>query len=258
MITDPISNEGSGRSGVANVEGTVFEQLARNRTSNDIFTLIEVLQSPVLLQPVADQFDLSTGALIRRIQISTGGAKRKEAEGVLKVRLTGRNPVEDERLLKALSNTYLQAALQQRQRRLSDGLDFLNKQAPSLQTRLDQLQGNWPSFAPVIPCWSHRGGRGLKERETAMAAQVLELEAERDRLFKVRSEIAGGTLTARGFQEAIGKTGAGQGNVGLTVSDVDQSLLQQLLKVETELGEARSRYTPDPRWCKGWRNGSTN
>ena len=36
LITDPISNEGGGRSGMANVEGTMFEQLARNTTSNDI------------------------------------------------------------------------------------------------------------------------------------------------------------------------------------------------------------------------------
>ena len=73
LITDPISNEGGGRSGKANVEGTMFEQLARNTTSNDLPTLIEVLQSQVLLQPVADQFDLSTDALISRIDISTGG-----------------------------------------------------------------------------------------------------------------------------------------------------------------------------------------
>ena len=242
LITDPISNEGSG---MANVEGTMFEQLARNTTSLDIPTLIEVLQSPVLLQPVADKFDLSANSLSSRVNISTGGAKRKEAEGVLSVRLTGRNPIEDERLLNALSNTYLQAALQQRQQRLADGLAFLNKQAPSLQTRLDQLQGELADFRTRYSLLEPTAeGGALKERETDMAAQVLGLEADRSRLIKVRSEIANGTLTARGFQEAIGNnTGGGQAN-GLTVSDVDQSLLQQLLKVETELAEARSRYNP--------------
>ena len=70
LITDPISNEGSGGSSMANVEGTMFEQLARNTTNSDIPTLIEVLQSPVLLEPVADQFDLSTGKLINRIAVS--------------------------------------------------------------------------------------------------------------------------------------------------------------------------------------------
>ncbi|QNJ15981.1 capsular exopolysaccharide family domain protein [Synechococcus sp. A18-40] len=245
LITDPISNEGGGRSGMANVEGTMFEQLARNTTSNDIPTLIEVLQSPVLLQPVAEKYGLSTGGLIGRIEINSGGAKRKEAKGVLNVSLTGRDPIEDERLLKALSNTYLQAALQQRQQRLADGLAFLNKQAPSLQTRLDQLQGELADFRTRYSLLEPTAeGGALKQRETAMAAQVLGLEADRNRLLKVRGEIASGTLTARGFQEAIGNTGGGQANSGLTVSDVDQSLLQQLLKVETELAEARSRYNP--------------
>ena len=254
LITDPISNEGGGRSSMANMEGTMFEQLARNTTSNDIPTLIEVLQSPVLLQPVADQFELSTGALIGRIGISTGGAKRKEANGVLNVRLTGRNPIKDERLLNALSNTYLQAALQQRQRRLSDGLDFLNKQAPSLQTKLDQLQGELADFRTRYSLLEPTAeGGALKQRETSMAANVLGLEAERNRLIKVRSEIAGGTLTARGFQEAISSStgGGGTGGTGLTVSDVDQSLLQELFRVETEIAEARSRFKPSSSMVKG-------
>ena len=120
LITDPISNEGGGRRGMANVEGTMFEQLARNTTSNDIPTLIEVLKSPVLLQPVADQFNIPPRALASRIAINSGGGTERrswEVPGVLNVSITGRNPTQDERLLKALSNTYLQAALQQRQRR---------------------------------------------------------------------------------------------------------------------------------------------
>ena len=166
LITDPISNDDGGRSEVANVEGTMFEQLARNTTSNDIPTLIEVLQSPVLLQPVADKFEVSTGALRSRVDIKTGGAKRKEAEGVLNVSLTGRNPIEDERLLKALSSTYLQAALQQRQQRLADGLAFLNKQAPSLQTRLDQLQGELADFRTRYSLLEPTAeGGALKQRE---------------------------------------------------------------------------------------------
>ena len=138
---------------MSNVEGTMFEQLARNTTSNDIPTLIEVLQSPVLLQPVANQFDLSTDALIGRIAISTGGVKRKEAKGVLNVRLTGRNPVEDERLLKALSNTYLQAALQ-RQRRYPTAWISSTSRLRRCRPISINFKGNWPTSAPVIPCWS--------------------------------------------------------------------------------------------------------
>ena len=109
LITDPISNEGGGRAGMANVEGTMFEQLARNTTSNDIPTLIEVLLSPVLLKPVADQFLLSTGELKSRIEIISGSAERSGAKGVLSVKLLGSEPADDERLLNTLRDTYLQA-----------------------------------------------------------------------------------------------------------------------------------------------------
>ena len=59
LITDPISSESNGKSGLmGQLDGSMFEQLARNTTSNDIPTLIEVLQSPLLLQPVATEYDL--------------------------------------------------------------------------------------------------------------------------------------------------------------------------------------------------------
>ena len=58
LITDPISDEGGARGNAAAASGTVFEQLARNTTQNDIPTLIEVLQSPLLLEPIAQRFDL--------------------------------------------------------------------------------------------------------------------------------------------------------------------------------------------------------
>ena len=95
-------------------------------------------------------------------------------------------------------------ALQQRQQRLADGLDFLNKQAPQLQTNLDQIQGELARFRVRHPIGTHLGRRGLEGREASMEAQVLGLEADRNRPLRVRVEIANGTLTARGFQEAIG------------------------------------------------------
>ena len=251
LITDPLNSEGQGRSSMGQLNVSTFEQLARNTTSNDIPTLIEVLQSPVLLKPVANAFNLTTDSLISRIDISTGGSKRNVAEGVLNVRLKGRKPKSDEKLLKALSDAYLRVALQQRQQRLADGLDFLNKQAPQLEAKLDQIQGELARFRvrhsllePTLE------GGTLKEREASVEGQVLALEAERNRLFRVRSEIDNGTLTARGFQEAIG-TNSGSRNAGLTVSDVDQSLLQQLFNVETELATARSRFTPNSSMVQG-------
>ena len=185
LITDPISNdEGGGRgAAAAAANGTMFEALARNTTSNDIPTLIEVLRSPVLLAPIAAQFDLTTKALANRVEISTGGEKRSEAEGVLNVSLTGREPEEDQRLLEALSKTYLQAALQQRQQRLADGLTFLNKQGPLLEARTATVQGELAAFRErhnlLEPT---EEGIALKQRMAELDTQVMGLEAERARL----------------------------------------------------------------------------
>ena len=253
LITDPLNNESGNR---AALEGGMFEELARNTTSNDIPTLIELLQSPLLLSPIAQRYNLNANSLANRITITTGGKKLKEAEGILKVSVTGRDPVEDKQLLDDLSSTYLQAALQQRQQRLSDGLNFLNRQGPALEAKTKEIQSEVSDFRQrhslLEPTTE---GRALKQREAAIAAQVLDLEAGRNRLLRVRQEIANGTLTARGFQEAIGGLGngttAGGGFQGLTISDVDQSLLQQLLKVETELAEARAKYNPDSSMVRG-------
>ena len=234
--------------------GSMFEQLARNTTNSDIPTLIELLKSPLLLQPVAEQFNISARSLGARITIVGNTVSDQTPRKVLKVSLPGRDRNESMLLLEALSQTYLNAALQQRQQRLSDGLDFLNKQAPQLQNNLNQIQVELAQFrvrnSLIEPTLE---GGALKEREAVMKEQILSFEAERSRLLRVHDEIAKGTLTARGFQEAIGSsTGrGGAGNEGLTVSDVDQSLLQQLLKVETELAEARSRYTPRSSMVQG-------
>ena len=101
--------------------------------------------------------------------------KRKEAKAFW-MRVTGRDPVE--RLLKALSNTYLQAALQQRQRRLSDGLDFL-RHRPHLYKTSSTSSGELANFRTRYSLLGHRQG-STSERETAIAAQVLELEAKRN------------------------------------------------------------------------------
>ena len=251
LITDPLSNEGSGGGAAAAASGTMFEELARNNTSNDIPTLIELLESPLLLNPIAEQFELTSASLAKRISITTGGAKRKEAEGILKVSVIGGDRAEDEALLEALSSTYLQAALKQRQQRLSDGLAFLNQQAPALEEKTSELQSELAAFREQNNLLEPtQEGVALKVRSAELDAQILGQEAERSRLIKVRGEIVNGNLSARGFQEAI-STGSGanrSGSVnqaqGLAISDADQSLLQQLLKVETELAEARSKYNP--------------
>ena len=243
LITDPISN---GSKSVSADNGALYADLAINTTNTDIPTLIELLKSPLLLNPIAESFELNSNVLSRRINISTVGSTRNGADGVLKVNLMSRNPLADQALLEAISQTYLEASLKQRQQRVTDGIGFLNKQAPSLQAKVDAIQSELAEFRREYSLLEpSTEGAVLKQRQAELSEQILSLEAERSRLVRVRKEIANGNLSARGFQEAIGTGDAfGSRGQGLAVSDADQSLLQQLIQVETELAEARSTYQP--------------
>lgn len=256
LISDPINNAGQGRGGEA-LEGGVFEDLARNTTKADIPTLIELLRSPVLLQPIAARHGLSSDALAARITITTGGERQSKAEGVLHVSLRGNDPQEDGRLLTSLADAYLQAALDQRQQRLNDGINFLDRQAPQLQQRSAVLQQQLAAFRERHNLLEpSEEGAAMRELVQQQNAQIRQLAAERNRLQAARRAIATGTITARGFQEAIstggesGGAGTGSGG-GLSVVDANQSLLEQLTKLDEELADARARFTPGSSIVRG-------
>jgi capsular exopolysaccharide synthesis family protein len=255
LISDPISDDNKGGGGQEALNGTMFAELARNTTSADIPTLIELLRSPAMLTPIASRFDIDPAALAARITIATGGSRQASAEGVIKVSLTGRDPQEDKQLLEALSSTYLQSALNQRQQRLADGIRFLNQQAPALETKTAELQAELAAFRQRHNLLEPLAeGGALREQITTLEQQVASLQAERARLSNVRRGVVAGTLTARSFEEAIGTgpvSGGGGGSQGLSVTGTNQILLEQLTKVEQQLAEARSKFSSSSSMVRG-------
>jgi capsular exopolysaccharide synthesis family protein len=251
LINDPISNDDSPNQ-TAIPQGGLIEQLAKNTTSVDIPTLIELLKSPVMLSPMAKQFGLTPEQLAQRITINSGGEKNKQAEGILNIRVSASNPKADQQLLEQLASTYLQAALTQRQQRLADGIRFLDRQAPALQQRTDALQQDLARFRERHNLLQpSEEGAALRQKAIGQGDVLRELQAERSRLLTVRRAIARGTITANGFEEAIGTGGSGQGSQGLKISDINQSLLSQLSKLEDQLADARARYTGNSSMVQG-------
>ena len=144
LIADPISNNADQTSLTGS--NKLFENIASNTTDNDIPTLIELLKSPIILVPIAEKYNLKYKNLKERIKIDTGGTDFKEAKGILNIRLLGSNSLRHKSLLKELSEAYLQISLEQRQQKLSDGLAFLNKQAPILRSKLNSIQSEISIF----------------------------------------------------------------------------------------------------------------
>lgn len=241
LITDPISS-GDGR-GRQSDDGGVVESLARNRVSTDLPSLIQLLRSPSVLAPVAEGFRTSPGDLAGRLLIETVRVGRNESvNGVLAVSLRGGNPAQVQQQLDVLSRTYLQEALSHRRLRLTEGLRFLDEQEPQLQRRVDLAQQQLADFrvrhALLEP---EVEGTALKGEAQALQQEQRQLQTERARLLSLRQGVAIGQLNAGNFS-----VGAGSGSSdGVTVTQADADLLDQLRDVEQKLTQARSVYRAD-------------
>ena len=245
LINDPLNKKNA-----SSISDGIIEDLARNTTDNDIPTLIELLKSPYLLSSLGKKYQIPTKSLSNKIQIVTGGKDRfdKRANGILKVSLRSSKPSKDILLLNDLSELYLQTALNQKRQRLSDGLDFLNKQAPELASKTAELQTELSLFRQNNSLLEPNvEGGALKKLEEDIVVEILRLEAERERLEKVNTELKNGNLNVSGFETGIdpnkstSRTFQGK---GLGISANDQGLLKEILLVKQDLAKALSRYQP--------------
>lgn len=255
LISDPISSSGASNStnAPAPVSGDVVENLARNRTSVDLPTLIQTLSSPLVLDPVRQQLGAAESVL-ESLSIVQAGDRRQSAlvQGVLQVTLQGKDPGQVKRSLTNLSQAYLSFALSQRRERLRQGLRFLNEQEPLLEAKVNQLQGDLAAFRRRHNLLAPEAEAGaLKTEVQGMEVQERQLAAERARLLKLRQDIAAGRLTAANFATSGGSDGssatpglAGSSD-GVSVTQARSDQLDQLQAVEQQLAQARAVYRAD-------------
>ena len=247
LISDPLDSKKA-----ANVNNELIEDLARNTTENDIPTLIELLKSPLVLSEIASKYNIPPRLLGRKINIKLGGGDRydKIAQGILKVSHVGGDPKENLSLLNDLSKVYLETALKQRQQRLTDGLDFLNKQAPELENKTALLQTELSIFrkknAFIEPS---SAGNTLKELEKKYIVEIMQLDSEKVRLEKLLFEMQKGNLDILGFTQGIDQS-RNNTKESISIGISDQALLSEILGVKNDLAKARSIYQPNSRMVK--------
>ncbi|WP_322774849.1 hypothetical protein [Synechococcus sp. CBW1107] len=169
LISDPISESGAASSEAAT---GAIASVARNVTSNDVPTLISVLESPTVLEPVFT--DLQRRYPDRKFPemkvslLEPDPTKRNSvvASGVLVVEARGSSPEFVNETLKLTKEAYLSWALQQRREKLKEGVKFLDEQAPELQARSSELQGELERFRTRKTCWP------LRRRQPPCAARL--------------------------------------------------------------------------------------
>ncbi len=244
LIKDPMGIENPEK-GLYDTNSTLFSGIAIQNSSYEINTLITFLKSPVYLEPIAKEYDVSVGYLKNNLSFDqSSDAPGGISKGILNVNLNFKNRKIGEKILQTLSESYLESSLEQKQKRLKDGLNFLNKQRPEIQKKKDLLQSKLVNFREKYKLIEPSDeGNMIKSRKEKLEMDIESLTKDRDRLINVRNEIKNGALTARGLKQELA--------AGLSISDFDQSLLQELINVEKELAEAKAKYTNNSSVVKG-------
>ncbi|MEO1002575.1 MAG: polysaccharide biosynthesis tyrosine autokinase [Cyanobacteria bacterium J06638_7] len=261
LISDPINQPRSG--GGAPAGGTDIASVALNESRLDVPTLMRVLESPAVLSPVYEQLrSREADAPLPGVAVSLvpagGNAPGVLAAGVLAVNARGNDPELVARTLTLTEEAYLNWSLQQRREKLSEGVRFLDEQAPALQERFRSLQNEVEAFRRanrvLLP---EQEAASVRERLTALRAQLAGQEAERGQLLRLRGDVAAGRLTLREFSSGSatsggggaeaaggGGGGGGAGTSSVVVNLPDQALLQQLSDIEQQIASAQATFQP--------------
>ena len=245
LIRDPVSPTSDGSPSGDEESAGAIGAVALNRTGVDLFTLIRVLESPVVLQPVQklveQQWPGESQPQLRVVPVGAG-ENNNTATGVLQIQVSGNNPAVITSTLEAAQQTFLAWALQQRRERLQQAVQFLGQQAPELEAKAAALQGQVEDFRLRNRLLEpDSDANTTRSQVEGLRTQLVQQQAEIERLERLKSDVAAGRLVTSGFTSEASDTGS-QTSVALTVPD--QAQLAELEKLDAQLADARSRYVP--------------
>lgn len=246
LIENPIDQNSSNSSG----EVSMFEQLALGKKNNDIPTLVTLLKSPNLLNQVAKENNLNPASLSRMISIDqrlddATNNKFKRPRGILKITLGISDQKKGEKILKDLSSTYLQVALEERQKQLKDGLKFLEAQEPIIQKRFFDLQDKVEIFRLKNSIFDPiKESENLRLLQLELEDQKYTLKIYEKQLIDLKKKVENNTISVKGFKTILNPSNSdGNINNGLAVTTIDDSFLNEFVELEAELSRARLKFT---------------
>jgi uncharacterized protein involved in exopolysaccharide biosynthesis len=235
LVSDPLSvSQGRGS------EQSDFRNLALEPQSTaNIPNLIQVFRSPLLLQPVAAQLGVSVDDLEEAITIESPAG----AEGVLEVTLEWEDRRQGQKILEALSQNYLAFSLNQRQEKLTQGLSFLDAQAPALVRQVVNLQEQLSSFRRrndfLEPL---KQGEAIQSQRQQLEARLGELRQREAQLLGSLATVRAGKLSGPSSQ-ASGSQGNSSQVGGAQAGG--EGLVGEVSDLEKQLAEAEASFLPD-------------
>jgi len=147
------------------------------KSSLDYESQILVLKSPELINKSINKLqptypNINYQYLMQRFKIDRLGTTK-----ILEIRYRSQDPLESKAVLQQIAKDYLEYSKEKRQTNLGQGLQYINREIPSLQNRVDQIQKELQIFQQRYNFISPESLAGQLNTQTAnLIQQQQELE----------------------------------------------------------------------------------
>lgn len=255
LISDPFKKSELA-SANSSLNNPILESIGVSSQNKDIPTIIEFLKSPNLLSRLDKKYKIKPNEFAKKISIKNPGTRLSKAKGVLEIRLLSNNIKEGQELINDLSQLYIDIALEKKQEKLQDGLNFLDLQVPELEEKNRLMQDKLAEFRvknkiidPILE------SAELKKSIILLEEFNLQLNSKKQELFEIKNKVKNDKISALGFQSELRDEGdpTGSGQI-VPIRDSDEGLIKQLSSIENELSIARSKYKESSSIIKGLKN----
>ena len=217
-----------------------FESLATNQTKNDVGLLKLFLKSPYVLQSLADELNLKHSFLAKSIAIKGRGGQYKDTGDILEVQLSLKDKKLGEKIIKRLSEIYLELAVEIKQKRLIEGLKFLDIQSPEIQQKnretTEELSAFREKFTVIEPV---KEGIMLKSQIGVYEEKINDTTVLILNLKEIKEDIKNKSISTEGFKTFWSKPEF----LSLNITSFNQPILNQALVIEEKLELAKGKYT---------------
>ncbi len=224
VLVEPVNSDNQ----FQDVSDLLGDSLPPQSSRLDYATQIQVLRSPELIEQVlAELGDQGIGyrALLENLTIKRVGETK-----IIDVSYQHQDPTTIQETLDVLAKVYLEYSLKERQTNLRQGIQFVNRQLPDLQRRVDELQNQLEVF---------RQTNNFIDPTT----QSQQISGRSQELSSQRLAIDRQLAQARTNYELLGSVDGGE--AALQDADVYQQLIQELRQVELEIAAELTRFQPD-------------
>ncbi len=215
--TDVVKDNSSGNSGTSGL---------------DYETQIQVLKSPALMGSIIRTLQVSYPDISYDSLINSNSLTIYQLEGtkIIEVRYRSNNPNKVKAVLDRIAKDYIDYSQAKRQTKLRQGIRFVNKELPSIQSRVDQLQKQLQMFRQNYDFVDPETQSGL------IAGQVTALTNQRQNitqeLAQARANLA--ILQGKNGRQAV-----------LINAPLYQQLLAQLQQLDVQVAAESTRLQDD-------------